>query len=148
MILGLPNLLRFLEPSYFWATSLRCHIKDRPYPQVYVDIQKKHTVFMSELDSLKHWHDNIIFQKLEGIIVTGSATGCPVEEKDLQQAREALEKAKATSMAALGVIWAPPSGVSVDNIAICKQYADSVIVGSSFKKNGYWECNIDEDRVT
>ena len=124
---------------------------DRPEPQVYVDIHKKHTVFPEELDSLEVWLDNIVFQKLEGIVITGKATGKPVEEDDLSRARDAIEKAKSESQAAVGVAWAPPlivgSGASVDNIGTCKRYADAVIVGSSLKKNGYWECPLDEERV-
>ncbi len=72
-------------------------------PQVYVDVQKKHTVFMPGLDSLDVWLENTLFQKLEGVIITGRATGCPVEETDLRQAREAIEKAKADSLAAVGM---------------------------------------------
>ncbi len=120
-------------------------------PQVYVDIQKKHTVFMSALDSLGVWLDNIQFQKLEGIVVTGRATGQPVEENDLRRTREAIEKVKAESQAAVGLVWAPAlivgSGVSADNIGMCKRYADAAIVGSSLKRNGYWECQLDQERV-
>ena len=125
--------------------------KDGLGPEVYVDVQKKHTVFMHELDSLSMWLENILFQKLEGVIITGQATGCPVEETDLHQAREAIEKAGGDSLEVVGKAWAPPlivgSGVSVDNIVMCMQYADAVIVGSSLKKNGYWENAVDENRV-
>ena len=125
--------------------------KNGPGPQVYVDVQKKHTVFMPGLDSLDVWLENILFQKLEGVIVTGLATGCPVEEKDLQQARDAIEKFKESSAAAVRSAWARPlivgSGVSVENLAMCKRYADAVIVGSSLKKGGYWECALDAERV-
>lgn len=125
--------------------------KDGPVPQVYVDVQKKHTVFMSELDSLDVWLENILFQKLEGVIITGRATGVAVDEADLRRARELIDKAKADSFNALGVAWESPlivgSGVSVANIAMCKQFADAVIVGSSLKKNGYWECPLDEERL-
>ncbi|MCX7004437.1 MAG: hypothetical protein NTV22_14355 [bacterium] len=123
----------------------------KPEPQVYVDVQKKHTVFMAELDALEVWLENILFQKLEGVIITGRATGMPVAETDLQQARAALEKAAAYSHKAVGRVWAPPlivgSGVALDNIAMCKRYADAVIVGSSLKQNGYWECPLEEARV-
>ena len=121
-------------------------------PQVYVDIHKKHTIFARELSSLDVWLENILFQKIEGIIVTGKATGCPVDEHDIRQAREAIEKAKAISAENIGITLAPPllivgSGVSQDNIKLCNQYADAVIVGSSLKKNDYWENTVDENRV-
>jgi len=125
--------------------------KDGSGPQIYVDLHKKHTAFMPGLDSLDVWLDNILFQKLEGVIISGRATGCPAEETDLQQARDAIEKFKESSAAAVGAAWAPPlivgSGVSVENLVMCKRYADAVIVGSSLKKGGYWECALDAERV-
>jgi len=120
-------------------------------PRVYVDVQKKHTVFAPEIDSLDLWLKNILFQKLEGVIITGKATGQPVEEENIRQARNAIEKARADSLASLGATWSPQlivgSGASMDNISMCKRYADAVIVGSALKKNGYWENSLDEDRV-
>lgn len=141
-----------LAKLYMMRNSLMTELgKDGPVPQVYVDIQKKHTVFMPALASLNVWLDNILFQKLEGIVITGKATGQPVDEDDLRRSREAVEKARAESLAAVGVAWSPQllvgSGASIDNIAICKRYADAVIVGSSLKKNGYWENPLDEERV-
>ncbi len=124
---------------------------DRPEPQVYVDAKKKHTVFPEELSSLELWLENMLFQKLEGIIVTGHGTGLPVSEEDLETAREAIDDVTTKTSAMLGQAWTPRllvgSGVSVDNVAMCKRYADAVIVGSSLKKNGYWENPLDEERV-
>jgi len=118
---------------------------------VYVDLHKKHTVFADSLNSLDLWLENILFQKIEGVVITGKATGQPVEENDLRRTRDAIEKAKAQSQAAVGMAWCPllviGSGASVDNISVCKRYADAVIVGSSLKKNGYWECPVEEYRV-
>jgi uncharacterized protein len=124
---------------------------DRTEPQVFVDIQKKHTVFPDELASLDIWLENILFQKLEGIIITGPTTGSPVRENDLRQTREAIDNAKSYMENTVGISLSPlllvGSGVSVKNIPLCKKYADGVIVGSSLKKNGYWECPLDEDRL-
>lgn len=123
----------------------------QPEPQVYVDLQKKHTVFPRELESLEPWLDNIHFQKLEGVIITGAATGDAVAEDDLRRAREAIEKTKATTAATLGRPWDPPllvgSGVTANNLAMCLRYADGVIVGSALKRGGYWENPLAEDRV-
>ena len=120
-------------------------------PQVYVDLQKKHTVFAAELDTLDPWLDNILFQKLEGIIITGKSTGSAVAEADLRQAREAIEKGKACTAKTLGRAWAPPlfvgSGVTIENLPLCARHADGLIVGSSLKRGGYWECPLDEERV-
>ena len=43
--------------------------------------------------------------------------------------------------------FAVGSGVSQANIDLCNRYADVVIVGSSLKRNGYWENPVDEERV-
>jgi predicted TIM-barrel enzyme len=124
---------------------------DGPGPQVYLDLRKKHTVFMPGLDSLKPWLENILFQKVEGVIISGIATGAPVAEEDLRQARDALETVKRQTAATVGKAWAPPlivgSGVTPDNIGMCKRYADAVIVGSALKEGGYWECALDEGRL-
>jgi predicted TIM-barrel enzyme len=119
-----------------------------PGPQVYLDLRKKHTAFMPGLDSLEPWLQNILFQKIEGVVVTGPSTGAPVAEEDLREARVAIENVKSQTASAVGTPWAPPlivgSGVSQDNIAMCNRYADGVIVGSALKRGGYWECGLDE----
>ena len=122
-----------------------------PGPQVYVDLQKKHTLFSGDLETLEPWLDNILFQKLEGIIITGKSTGSAVAEADLRQAREAIENVKQVTAKTLGRAWAPPlfvgSGVTPENLPLCARYADGLIVGSSLKRGGYWECPLDEERV-
>jgi len=141
-----------LAKLYYSRQLLAAEIGDNhSEPQVFVDIHKKHTVFTDELNSLDVWLDNILFQKLEGIIITGKQTGCPVDEKELIQTREAVENVQSKTAMTLGKSWSPQlwvgSGVSAENIGMCKTYADGVIVGSSLKKNGYWECPLDEDRL-
>jgi len=120
-------------------------------PQIFVDLQKKHTIFDNSLESLDRWLDNILFQKLEGIIITGHSTGCPVAEQDLFQTKRAIQKIADKTQNLFGTTYAPPliigSGVSIDNINICKKYADSVIVGSSLKRGRYWDCELDEERL-
>ena len=118
-------------------------------PQVYVDLQKKHTAFWEELSDLKFWLDNIVFMKLEGIVITGTGTGVPVKEEHLVQAREAIESAKSLPFFPenLRLPLLVGSGVSEKNLAMCSRYADGMIIGSSLKANGYWECELDESRV-
>jgi predicted TIM-barrel enzyme len=125
--------------------------QEGPGPQVYLDLQKKHTIFVPWLDSLEAWLENILFQKIEGIIITGRATGAPVSETDLRQARAAIESVKKQTTASVENPWCPPlvvgSGVSPDNIGMCKRYADALIVGSAVKAGGYWECPLDERKL-
>ena len=118
-------------------------------PQVYVDLQKKHTAFWEELADLKLWLDNIVFMKLEGIVITGTGTGVSVKEEHLVKAREAIEAAKSLPFFPknLRLPLLVGSGVSEKNLAMCSRYVDGMIIGSSLKANGYWECELDEERV-
>ena len=142
------NLDRLYAMRNRWLAS---QPKPKKAPQIFVDLQKKHTIFDTGLESLDTWLDNILFQKLEGVIITGHSTGCPVAEQDLVQARRAIQKIADKTQKLFGTSYAPPliiaSGVSINNIDICKKYADYVIVGSSLKRGGYWECELDEERL-
>ncbi|MBR4612563.1 MAG: hypothetical protein IKO40_07595 [Kiritimatiellae bacterium] len=118
-------------------------------PKVYVDLQKKHTVFAGELQPLEPWLANLIFAKLEGIVITGTGTGQPVREEHLRQARMAVDEVKAQHFFPkdLALPLLVGSGVSEANLALCAGLADGLIVGSALKKNGYWECELDETRL-
>lgn len=141
-----------LAKLYIQRQRLACRSgTKKPTPLVYVDVQKKHTVFETEYRDLDLWLENIIFQKLEGIIITGKGTGEPIDADDLKRAREAIEEAKSKT-----ANWLPTpqntellvgSGVNAGNFEICQEYADAVIVGSSMKEGGYWECALDEEHV-
>lgn len=115
-------------------------------PQIFVDLRKKHTVFPAGLEQLEVWKENLLFQKVEGAILTGAATGLPVDRTELQELRTAIDAAASAPFP-----WKTQlligSGVSVDNLALCRHYADGVIVGSSLKKQGYWENVLDEKRL-
>ncbi len=118
-------------------------------PRIYVDLQKKHTVFSEGLHDLGIWLDNVIFQKLEGVIITGTGTGVPVVEADLINARKALDSIKARPYfpKKLDLPLIAGSGVNVENAGMYKKYVDAVIAGSIFKQHGYWECGVDEEHV-
>lgn len=119
------------------------------FPKVYVDLQKKHTVFSEELQPLEPWLANLVFVKLEGVIITGAGTGQPVREEHLRQARTAIDQAKAQPFFPkdLALPLLVGSGVSETNLALCAGLADGLIVGSALKKNDYWECELDEARL-
>lgn len=122
-----------------------------PSPEIYVDIQKKHTHFMSALNDINVWLQNITFQKLEGIILTGVSTGEPTDEAELRSANEFIEQENQKNAKRIGPIQRPllivGSGVNKDNVISVKKHADAVIVGSSIKKKGYWENPLDEVRL-
>ena len=95
--------------------------------------------------------DNIVFQKLEGIVVTGTHTGDPASPDDLRTAREAIDRAREQVHSATGKQWRPAlvvgSGITAENLHVHSRHADALIVGSSVKTAGYWENPLDEDRL-
>ena len=124
-------------------------MKTKRVPRVYVDLQKKHTVFSEGLRSLDVWLENVIFQKLEGVVITGTGTGVPVVESDLAKARAAIDASmdKLYFPTKLDIPLIAGSGVDEKNCGLYKKYVDAVIAGSTLKKYGYWECQVDPKRV-
>jgi len=121
---------------------------DADLPQIFVDLRKKHTVFPPGLERLEIWKENLLFQKVEGAILTGAATGMPVDREELQGLRLAIDTFAAESSP---FPWKTKlligSGVSLDNLALCRHYADGLIVGSFLKKKGYWENVLEKERL-
>lgn len=138
-----------LAQLYFQRERLARLSETGKRPKVFVDLQKKHTVFSEGLKSLDVWIDNLIFQKLEGVVITGTGTGVPVREVDLAETREAVDHAKAQPYFPkdLQLPLIAGSGITVENAAMYRKYVDAVIVGSTLKENGYWECRVDPERV-
>jgi len=120
------------------------------HPRIYVDLRKKHTFFPPELQSLDKWLDSLSFMKVEGIILTGQATGRPIAEADLEQARVFLdqltEKSGARSCGKQIPLIAG-SGAAPENARMYQKYCNAIIVGSSVKRDGDWELDLDEERV-
>lgn len=104
---------------------------------IFTDIKKKHsshaiTNDVPLLDTAKAAQ----FFLSDGIIITGSHTGvsAPVEElKSLKDLRVPI---------LIG------SGITRDNIADYWHLCDGMIVGSYFKKDGYWENELEYNRVS
>ncbi|MCK5490478.1 MAG: hypothetical protein KAI67_01410 [Candidatus Pacebacteria bacterium] len=122
--------------------------KDRRFPQIWSDLQKKHTVFNQELVDINIWLKNILFMKLEGIILTGSETGKNIDKKDLIIAREELDNLKKQTQEYFGEPVEVPlvTGSGLD-MNLYRQYADFIITGTQLKKNKYWENEVDEKNV-
>nr|CAH7719836.1 unnamed protein product [Callosobruchus chinensis] len=103
---------------------------------VFTDIKKKHSSHYITRDiSLIETAKAAEYFLSDGLILTGSATGVPAEENDLQQLKGAIS---------LPILVG--SGVTYDNL---EKYlsADALIVGSYFKEGGKWSNEIDENRV-
>ncbi len=122
--------------------------QERRYPQIWSDLQKKHTVFEQELQDLKIWLDNILFVKLEGIILTGESTGKNIDEKDFILAKKALENHREMTKKYFGEEIKIPliTGSGMD-MELYKKYADFIITGTQLKENKYWENNVSEEKV-
>lgn len=143
------NLAKFYYLRNFLQTFLGVeNPKERRFPQIWSDLQKKHTVFEQELSELSVWLKNILFMKLEGVILTGSETGKDIEKKDLVMARESIddlaEKTKEYFGEPIRVPLITGSGLDME---LYKQYADFIITGTQLKKNKYWENEVDEANV-
>ena len=105
--------------------------------KILTDIKKKHSSHAASSDvSLIETAKAAAFFLSDGLIITGKATG----EKALVEEVEAVKK-----VTKLPVIIG--SGIDSYNIYEFWDYADAFIVGSSFKKDGYWENEMDRDRV-
>lgn len=140
-----------LAKLYMQRNMLTASEKDYAGPLVFVDIHKKHTAFVPSLNKLETWLDNVLFQKIECIILTGSGTGGPVNEDDFRKATVFLQgladqNPKPVPASVIPLLFIG-SGVSEKNMALCKLYSDGVIVGSSLKENGYWEYPLHEESL-
>ena len=96
--------------------------------KIWTDLQKKHSAHSVTSDlSLEDWVHGAEFFGIDGVIITGTATGNPAQPEHIVRAKKASK---------LPVIVG--SGITAEN---CKEYsdADAWIVGSSMKEKGYWE---------
>jgi len=98
-----------------------------------VDVMKKHSSHAITSDLDLHAHVKTAqFMGADAVIVTGSATGEPVDLHDLRVVREATK---------LPVIVG--SGATIESAAQLLRIADAIIVGSSIKRGGVWSKPID-----
>ncbi|GAB1351928.1 MAG TPA: BtpA/SgcQ family protein [Candidatus Rifleibacterium sp.] len=104
--------------------------------RIWTDIQKKHSAHAVTSDiSLEDWVHGAEFFGIDGVIVTGSATGKAASKDEVKRAKKAGR---------VPVIVG--SGITPAN---AKDYtaADAWIIGSSIKYDGYWENPLDPDRL-
>ncbi|XP_032892350.1 uncharacterized protein F13E9.13, mitochondrial-like [Amblyraja radiata] len=104
--------------------------------QIFADIKKKHSSHALTADvSIAETGRAAEFFLADGVIVTGIATGQETDPAQLKEVKEALK---------IPVLVG--SGVSYENM---EQYmaADGFIIGSHFKKAGYWANELDTERI-
>ena len=103
---------------------------------IWTDVQKKHSAHAPTADlPLEDWVHGAEFFGIDGVIVTGTATGVAAKATEVERAKKASP---------LPVVVG--SGITAKN---CKDYAvaDAWIVGSWVKKDGYWENPLDPKRL-
>lgn len=142
------NLAKFYYLRNYLNTCNGAELpENRLLPALWCDFQKKHTLFETELTDLSVWLDNSLFQKLEGIVITGNETGSAVKEEDLIRAKKSIlhTKERINQLAGYPVnINLPLITGSGSDIEMYRKYADYMIVGTALKKNRYWENEVDE----
>ncbi|RLI86254.1 MAG: hypothetical protein DRO98_05625 [Archaeoglobales archaeon] len=97
--------------------------------KVFADVSVKHA---HHIATLEEYLDNLERSLADAVIVTGTATGKPVDLEELARVRRSCSLP----------VYAG-SGVTADNVAELLRHADGVIVGTYFKKDG----KVDIERV-
>lgn len=105
--------------------------------KVFADIKKKHSshAITSDLD-IGDVAEATEFMEADGVIVTGPATGKAPDIDELKRVRKACKLP----------LWIG-SGITAENVNIYKSLADCIIVGSGFKKGGFWKNALDKKRI-
>jgi membrane complex biogenesis BtpA family protein len=105
--------------------------------RVLADIKKKHAshVLTADVD-IAETAEAAAFFGADGVIVTGTATGQPVDIGELEFVRSATR---------LPVLVG--SGVTPESVPELLEYADGVIVGSWYKRGGVWSNGPDGARA-
>ena len=104
---------------------------------VFTDIKKKHSAHAvtADVDIVQTAHAAEYFLS-DGLILTGAATGEAASADELR--------------AVYGAVKIPVlvgSGLTADNLKTYLPLADAFIVGSHFKRDGYWENPLDPARI-
>ncbi|XP_036246561.1 uncharacterized protein F13E9.13, mitochondrial-like [Molothrus aeneus] len=104
--------------------------------QIFADIKKKHSAHALTADvGVAQTASAAQLFLADGVVLTGTATGHPTDPQQLQEVKHAVK---------IPVLVG--SGVTLENV---RNYldADALIIGSYFKKEGYWANAVDPDRV-
>ncbi|KAL4234176.1 hypothetical protein ACF0H5_005829 [Mactra antiquata] len=105
--------------------------------KIFTDIKKKHSSHSITSDiSIEETGKAAEFFLSDGVIVTGTSTGDPVNKQELKGVQDSVS---------IPVLIG--SGVTASNFNDYKT-AYGLIIGSYFKYNGHWNQDIDEKKVT
>jgi len=104
--------------------------------RVFADVKKKHSAHAITADvDIAETAKAAEFFKVDGVIVSGVATGQPAKPSEVQAVADAVS-----------VPTLVGSGITAENISLFSK-ADALIVGSSIKKEGLWSNAIDLQRA-
>ncbi|XP_063293500.1 uncharacterized protein F13E9.13, mitochondrial-like [Pelobates fuscus] len=104
--------------------------------QIFADIKKKHSSHSLTADvSVSETAKAAEFFLADGVILTGVSTGEEADPRDLQEVQRSVK---------IPVLIG--SGVTLDNVEKYME-ANALIVGSHFKKDGYWKNDVVSDKV-
>jgi membrane complex biogenesis BtpA family protein len=105
--------------------------------RIYADLRKKHSSHAITADlTMTDWVEAAHFFGADGVIVTGVATGKPVDAAELAAARSASP---------LPVLVG--SGATPATLPALFAHAHAVIVGSAIKQGGVWSNELCPDRM-
>jgi hypothetical protein len=104
---------------------------------IFTDIKKKHSAhtITNDVDIVKTAEAAEFFQS-DGLIITGESTGKPADLKEIADVKKNVK---------ISVLVG--SGISAENISEYIEIADGLIIGSYFKKEGFWKNELDENRI-
>jgi len=120
------------------AELLRARGELAPGVAIFADVNVKHATSLgSEFDLARAAQETAYRGLADALIVTGTATGSPVDVDELRRVREAVPDRPLM----IG------SGVKVENVADVISLAQGIIIGSSLKRDGRVENPIDAERA-
>ncbi|XP_050167134.1 uncharacterized protein F13E9.13, mitochondrial-like [Myiozetetes cayanensis] len=104
--------------------------------QIFADIKKKHSAHALTADvGVAQTAQAAQLFLADGVVLTGTATALPADPCELQEVKQAVK---------IPVLIG--SGVTLENVGDYLD-ANALIIGSYFKKEGYWANAVDPDRV-
>jgi len=110
---------------------------DAEHIAVFTDIKKKHSSHALTADTdIVETAKAAEFFLSDGLIVTGLSTGKEANIDEIKSIKKACQ---------IPVIVG--SGITIDNVAQYLPSSDALIVGSYFKKNGYWANAPEKDKI-
>lgn len=110
---------------------------DAEHIAVFTDIKKKHSSHTITTDiSIVETAKAAAFFLSDGLIITGLSTATAADINEIKAVKKACK---------LPVITG--SGITIDNVPKYLPVCDALIVGSYFKKDGYWENELSYDKV-